>query len=396
MKPKILVLSSTYPVNVLDTQPGFVKHLCDELSVTYDVHVLAPVVRHVVDAQAFSGSVKVTRFRYAPRSLEMLCGGDGILENLKKNKCLYALLPLFLLSMLYATIRCIQKNDISIVHAHWIIPQGCVAVLSKFFLRKPIKILVTSHGGDLFALNSSIVRRIKKVVLQQANHITVVSNAMKQVCLNEFDIPSDKITVRSMGVDLASRFVPKGTKQLGRLVFVGRLVEKKGVDVLLNALAELKLEFDQFQIDIIGGGKMLNGYQQMANELSLSKHVRFVGPLPNSDIIPFLQQAEIAVFPFKKAANGDQEGLGLTVVEAMGCECLAIVSKLPATEDLIECGINGFFVEQNNPEQLALMIKRCLQDKSILGLSKEARSMALQKFDWVSVGREYSKIISRL
>lgn len=397
MKKKILVLTSTYPLNEDDPQPRFVQLLCEELTEKFDVHVLAPCVHGVTSGPPLVGKVKVARFRYGVKYLEKLCGGDGMMDNIKQRKWLYLMVPLLFMAMFFNALKYLKRQNISLIHAHWIIPQGVVAVCLKCCVHRPLKVLITSHGGDLYALNSKLFALLKRFVLRYADHITVVSSAMRDFCIEEFEVPANRLSVRSMGVSLEAGFVPGEKKIANRLVFVGRLVEKKGVDVLLNALSQLKNKAADFHVDIIGGGANLASLSSLAESLSISNNVSFHGALPNAEIVPYLQQASIAVFPFRQAKNGDQEGLGLTVVEAMGCECLVIVSRLPATEDVVFDGVNGLLVEPESPNELALAISNSLSaNSSFAPLPLKAREMALSKYDWSIVGNDYKSIIAKL
>lgn len=392
---RILVLTTTYPYESIDPQPGFVKHLSEGLSKDNEVWVLAPSIdgRPSINSEE---RVKVNRYRYFVSYGERLCGGDGILENLRSNRLLFALLPFMFVAQCWAAIRLVRKHRIEVLHAHWIIPQGLVAVLVSKFSSRKLKILVTSHGGDLFALNGRIPKLLKRFVLKRADLITVVSDAMKHKCISEFSLASNKIVVAPMGVDLHHTFVPSGAKQARRLVFVGRLAEKKGVDILLQAMAELA-KTQKFRIDIIGGGAKLAFYRNEVLKLGLSESVFFHGAIANHLLVPYLQQATIGVFPFRVAEDGDQEGLGLTMVEAMGCECAVVASDLSAVRDVVVDGVTGHLIANGSALSFAENISALLSSpESASKLGQDARLFVLSKFDWRSVAAQYSEIVRLL
>lgn len=392
---KVLVLTSTYPLDGGDSQPRFVEYLCQGMRHKFDLTVLAPAILGARGANNLEG-LCVRRFRYFFAPFERLCGGSGILENLKSSPWLYGLIPFLLLAQLITTVRLLKSKSFDVIHAHWIIPQGLVAVLACYFVKQPPQILLTSHGGDLFALNGWLTRKLKVFILGKAAHITVVSDAMRAMCINEFEVQPSRVSVISMGVDLQNTFIPGNSKHSNSLVFVGRLAEKKGLNVLLEALSTLKSR-PNLDVTIIGGGNSLVDYQRHAKALSLDECVSFTGALPNEEIVSYLQRAAIAVFPFVVAKDGDQEGLGLTMVEAMGCECLVIASELPAVRDVIQHEHTGLLVEAGNPLALAQSIEYVLESKrNHQEITLRARKYALNTFDWAHIANRYSHVIESL
>jgi glycosyltransferase involved in cell wall biosynthesis len=391
---KILSLTTTYPEDENDVQPRFVHCLNVELNRSLNVEVLTPAISGRGGLKKIQEGYEVNRFRYSFSCFERLCGGDGVLENLKRKRWLYCIVPFFLLAYFINIVKVIRSKKIDVIHAHWIIPQGFLALLSVCFVKHPPKILVTSHGGDLYALNSPIMNMLKKYVLNRVEHITVVSTAMKSYCCKEFDINPNKVSVISMGVDLRSSFIPAGIKNKNRLVFVGRLAEKKGLGILLKAISLMKQKDDIF-LDIIGGGSALESYKKMASELGIDHKVCFYGSLENTHVIPLLQRAEIAVFPFVIAENGDQEGLGLTMVEAMGCECITAASELGAIKDVIEHEQTGYLVKPGDPDCLANLLDSLVLDMpNKETLRKKGRAFVLTHFDWSTIGVRYAALIN--
>ncbi|TNC80743.1 MAG: glycosyltransferase family 4 protein [Oleiphilus sp.] len=389
---RMLVLTTTYPLGPDDPQPRFVEYLSKGLSKDNKVWVLAPSIKGRPQS-CHSDFPIVKRYRYFFACGETLCGGDGVLENLKNNRLRLLLLPFFMVAQFMAAVRLVRKHNIDVIHAHWIIPQGLIAVLLSLLSRRRLKVLVTAHGADLFALQGTVLARLKRFVMQKADSVTVVSEAMKQRCISCHGIDSTRISVAPMGVDLNTTFVPKGVKNKRRLVFVGRLAEKKGIDTLLKAVSILQPK-QEFVVDIIGGGSKLDYYKSQADRYRVLDRVLFHGAIENASIGSFLQHASIAVFPFRVTTDGDQEGLGLTMVEAMGCECIVIASDLPAVRDVVKDGVTGFLVEAESAELLAEQIDRVLSDQDKLdSLRINARQHVLRSFDWSIVAARYNGIL---
>ena len=359
-KPSVLVLTSTFPRWEQDKEPAFVFELCRRLTDEFDVTVLAPRSSGSKGFETMSG-LRVFRFPYFFKRWENLAThSGGILNRLKANRLNYLLMPFFLCGQLLAFVKLIRRERFDLIHAHWLIPQGVIAVWGLILSRHRIPLLCTSHGGDLFALKGSIFQRVKRWVMKRSQKMTVVSNAMKDVVVN-MGVAPGKVDVIPMGVDLRNTFVPDENVKRSdtEILFVGRLVEKKGVRYLLEALPAVLADFPEARLTVAGAGPMEEELRDLADRLHLSDNIDFLGMVSQNELPPLYQRATVAVFPFVVAKSGDQEGFGLVQVEAMGCKCPVIAGNLPAVYDILVHEENGLLVESGNPYALS---------KAVLGL----------------------------
>jgi len=391
----ILVLTSTYPRWEGDTEPAFIHSLCKQLTGRYKVILLAPHYPGAKLREKIDG-IEVYRFFYSLPAMEHLAYNGGIIQNLKNNRLKYLLVPFFIASQYIKIVTLCRKYRISLIHAHWLIPQGLSAVLSRHLIQDHTRILCTSHGGDLYSLQGGLLSAIKRYVLRQADHVTVVSEAMKTRVLKMNSSPA-KVTVQSMGVDLTNRFIPddKATKSTD-LIFVGRLVEKKGVSTLIRAMHHLSPDFPELQLTIIGDGPERPALEKQARASGIYHQIDFLGAVPNERLPDYYRSARIAVVPSIVTADGDQEGLGLVAVESMGCGCATVVSNLPALEDVVKDSETGLMFESGNAADLTDKIRRLLVDESLrLRLARKGREYVASNFDWDEVGQNYIEIIDK-
>lgn len=392
----ILVLASTYPRWKDDSEPAFVESLCRELGREFLVHVLVP---HYKNAAIYekNNNIVIHRFRYFFPRFECLAYQGGILSNLKKNRLNYLLVPLFITFQFISLYILNKKFKYDVVHAHWLIPQGLLAVIIKLISNNKYKILVTSHGGDLYALNGKLFRMLKLWIAKKADYMTVVSNAMKEYCIN-MGIKEDKITVCSMGVDLRNTFVKHNScDERDGIIFVGRLVEKKGVVYLINAMETVVKKFPSVSLCIIGDGPDRKSLEHLVSNRNLNQNVTFIGSVPNHDVPVYLNKANIAVMPSIVSRDGDQEGLGLVAVEAMGCGCAVVASDLPAVRDVITDGITGIMAKPASSDSLAESIIKLLVDDDLAeSIARQGHDYVMVKFDWSNIGNRYRTIIENL
>lgn len=389
-RPAILMTASTLPRWPADTEPEFILQLAAALTDRYRVTVLAP---HYPGAAVDEdmGGVRIHRYRYAPESWQTLAYSGGMLHRLRDKPLRWLLVPGFLLGQLLAILRLHRRERFDLLHAHWIVPQGLVAAVLKSLglFRGPF--VLSSHGGDLFSLQGRFFQPFKRWIVRCADQINVVSNAMVTPAV-ELGASPASLLVRSMGIDTTGRFTcnESGDSRSG-VVFVGRLVEKKGVDVLVRAFAEICSRRADQTLRIIGDGPLREELEQLSSELGCADKITFVGAVPNRDVPGELNRACVAVVPSVVASDGDQEGLGLVAVEAMACGCAVVCSSLPALQDVVTDGETGSMVEPGDHQALGRAIEAQLEDSTLrTRLAEAGRNVARSRFDWRAVAADFS------
>ena len=165
------------------------------------------------------------------------------------------------------------------------------------------------------------------------------------------------VSISSNG--LCPRHRPRRGK---KLLFVGRLVEKKGLKYLIDAMPSILAAHPEATLTIIGEGPEKNSLLHKVSELRIDDQVTFKGAIENSSLPGYYQDADIVVFPSVVANDGDREGFGLVLVEALGCACAAVVTDLPAMRDIVEDGRNALVVRQKDARQIADAVIRLLDD----------------------------------
>lgn len=394
-KRTLLVLASTYPRWADDPEPGFVHELARRLTGRFRVIALVPhapgaAVREVMDG------VEIHRYRYAPRRWETLVNDGGIVANLKRDRWKCLLVPSFVLAQAWHAWRLLRRERIDVIHAHWLVPQGAIAALLQYLPGRRVPFIVTSHGADLYALQGRLLDAIKLFVLRKSFAATVVSTAMREN-LGFLGADTRNITVQPMGVDLVGRFGPDAsvTRSAREILFVGRLVEKKGLRHLLNAMPAILREFPDAFLTVAGFGPEEVALKGQVEASGLACNVRFVGALPQEALPALYRRAAVFVAPFVKARSGDEEGLGLVLVEALACECPILAGRVRALVEVLGDSVEEVAVNPLDADELSGRIMALLADPA----SAQARAAALSKaiggrFDWNVVGAGYAALIA--
>ena len=394
--PVLLVLASTYPRWPADPEPGFVHELSRRLTERYRVIVLCPHASGAKPRETMDG-VEVVRYRYAPERWETLVNDGGIVTNLKRARWKLLLVPGFVLGQAWAAWRLMRRERVDVIHAHWLIPQGLIAALLQWLPGRRVPYVVTSHGADLYALKGRLLDGIKRFVARRAAAATVVSSAMRER-LAALGVPAAHIHVLPMGVDLSERFTPDPAVQRStrEILFVGRLVEKKGLRHLVDAMPLVLERVPDAFLTIAGFGPEEAALRQQVHALGLAAKVRFLGAVAQTRLPALYRRAALFVAPFVQAESGDQEGLPVALMEAVACGCPVVAGDVAGIEDLLGRMKPEICVDARNAEMLASCICSRLIDSSTAGLHAQAvLEEASRRVDWNRIAAGYARLIAQ-
>jgi glycosyltransferase involved in cell wall biosynthesis len=164
------------------------------------------------------------------------------------------------------------------------------------------------------------------------------------------------------------------------LLGVARLVPKKGIDVLIQALAALPPAL-AWHYDHIGGGPLLADLRAQAQRLGIAERITWHGALAQDRVLEAYRAADLFVLASRIAADGDRDGLPNVLLEAGAMELAAVASAVAAVPELIEDGLNGRLVPPDDPQALAHALERLIGDPATrLRQGRAARARVLERF----------------
>ncbi|MBW1676051.1 MAG: glycosyltransferase family 4 protein [Deltaproteobacteria bacterium] len=389
----VLVLSEMFPDSVRYQRGNFVVEQIRELSKLCSVTVIAPVhlplpvkrfqeQRELVaqiPVQSALGQAMVYRPRFldAPRFLNYL--NDHL--------------------MLLATIVCIWKHHIKVdlIHSHFAYPSGYVGGKLGQLLRKPV--LLTVHGSDIHQRTRAdypypMMRKRTLIALAEVSTIIAVSNALKARIVELGFLP-DKVIVISSGfvkerfevLDRKAARQKLGFWDHGRVIlFVGNLVEIKGLNVLLEATARLRNELKDIQLIFVGDGPLERELKDRAIQLGLDGTIFWAGRMPNEQVSQFMGACDALVLP---SLN---EGFGIVCLEALACGRPVVASKVGAIPEIIDDPECGILVEAGNPQALASALHEALQRN----WNTDTLSAHAQGYSWKDIALQIYKQYERV
>lgn len=385
-KKKLLVTASTFPRWNKDTEPRFVLDLCRFLEDEYDVTVLVPAAPGALSEEELEG-LHVKRYHYFPiHKWETLCYPGAIVPRIKEKKVRVLLVP-WLFAALWVNMLKMRRH-FDLIHAHWLIPQGIVQSCFK----KPY--VVTGHGGDVTSLNNGIMKTLKAKCLKRASAVVAVSEHLRAV---EKEIASDvEPYVISMGVDTgkfgteykSDNFFGQNDRRV--VLFAGRLAEKKGVRYLIEAMAKVENSL----LYIVGDGPLRSELEELASRGDAK--IVFAGSKSHDELRKIYASADVFVAPSVTAADGDQEGLPTTILEAMASGIPVVASNHSGISLLIEDGVNGLLCEEKAVEQIASNLNRVLSDDILRRTLIDNGLKTAAEYDYRVLAGKYKEIYKKI
>ena len=339
---RVLHLTSSFPRNAGDHVAPFLLDLARAQQIAgLEVAVLAPHDAGARRAEDLD-DVGVHRFRYAPDRWEKLSYRGGLLGRARTPAGL-ALLPVFFLAFTISTLRLARRFKPDVMHAHWWLPAGMVALLVSRVVQVPL--VVTLHGTDVHLLRNQVLRRIGLAVLRRASLVVVVSEDLQRLAIESLGLPAEQVTVLRMPVSRVASTVPLPHGTPVRLVAAGRLSVEKGFDVLLEAMALAVADGLDLHLDLVGSGPEHDRLRLLAD--ALGGRVEMVAAQPRDALWERMDAATVLVVPSRR------EGLGLVALEAIARGRPVIASRAGGLPEAVVDGIDGLLVVPDDPRALA-------------------------------------------
>jgi glycosyltransferase involved in cell wall biosynthesis len=266
----------------------------------------------------------------------------------------------------------LRGQGVTHIHAHMAhvpttIAMGCAKALG-------IPFSFTGHAADLFRDHSALKTKLAR------SAFTACISHWHRGFYREL-IPSlseDELPIIRCGVDLeAFSVVDPDAATPGHILGVGRLVPKKGFDVLIRAMAKL----DAGRVTLVGDGPEESNLKRLADELGVADRIDFVGAKTNDQVRELMVDAMVCVLPCKPADDGDRDGIPVVLMEAMARGVAVISGDLPTIRELIADGESGLMVPPGNSEALAEAIGDLLsQSETRQRLAAAGRTRVEEEF----------------
>ncbi len=250
-----------------------------------------------------------------------------------------------------------------------------------------VPLVVTFHGGDATkdkhyrhrALIPTIFQRRRQAMMERAAAILCVSDFVRET-LTGRGFPADKLETHYLGIDIPKDVMLPPAGASTTVVFVGRLVEKKGVDTLIDAMAIARRDDPALELQVVGEGPARRDLERRATAAGVK--AQFVGWLAAKEVQRAMRRGLLLAVPSRTANGGDSEGLPTVIMEAMALGVPVVATRHAGIPEIVSDQVTGILVPEANPAQLAQAILALRRDPDFASrLRGEAFVEVRSRFD---------------
>ena len=308
-------------------------------------------------APIFAGLRRVSRSLTLPAPSFVVAEGDGLVER----ACRYCFLQTGHAPALLAAVRGYAP---ALLHAHFATDAAEALPLARAL---GVPLVVTLHGYDVMAEDAAhrttprgrIYLARRKQLFDQSALLLCVSEAILHKAL-ERGFPRRKLRVHAIGIDLALFHPPARLEPAPAILFVGRLVEKKGCVHLIHAMAEVRRVLPEARLVVLGDGPERASLEAEARRWGAQ--AIFLGVQGGEEVRHWMASSRVLAVPSITAGNGDAEGLPTVLFEALAMGLPVVCSRSSGIPELVRDEIEGLLAEERDEAALAANLLRLCQD----------------------------------
>jgi len=246
-----------------------------------------------------------------------------------------------------------RRQQVNYIHSQMAHVPTTVALMLSRQLGVPFSF--TGHAVDIFRERALLATK-----LRHAQFCSCISHWHREFYRSLVPLPDERLPIVRCGVSI-NHFVPREpvARDHVHIVAVGRLIEKKGFDLLLRALAKLSdptAAGFRFRCTIVGEGDDAASLAALSADLGLVDRVTFTGVVPHHEVRSYMQAADLFVLPCRVAASGDRDGIPVVLMEAMACQIPVIAGDIPSIRELVIDHETGLLAEPESVDALARAI----------------------------------------
>jgi glycosyltransferase involved in cell wall biosynthesis len=405
---KIAVLTHNYPRYPGDFVGNFIEGLCRALAAQgHHIAVLAPfdpAYRRPFIEHHDGGEIELRPYRYVwPSRLHRVGYGRSMKRDLALRFEGYLLSPGLIAAGIVSALAWARRVRPDVLHAHWALPNGFIgAVVSRL---TGIPLVVSIPGSDARVADSNpLFRLMARSVFRQASLITANSAELRAAVVplgaspEKFDMivygtEPDRLKPDSAGT-VSVRQSLGITSDQTMVLAVGRMVPKKGFDILLRAMADAGLADRPVVSVLIGTGDEWENWQRLGRDLGVAERLRWVGSVRGDRIGEYYNAADLLAMP---SVSRPADGLNVCVLDAMSCGKPVVGSAVAGNPLAIADGVTGRIVPEGSPSALATAIADLAMNPELRRrMGAAGRRRIDEELGWPALARRYLEHFERL
>ena len=389
---RILHIVTAFPRTPGDVITPWLVELLQRLRAAgHEVEVFTSAYQGAGD-QAIDG-IPVYRFRYFFRRWENLTHEETAPDRMRRS-LLYRLLPLFFVAAgMMAIWRHCRRQRYDVIHVHWPMPLALFGWAAQRARRAPI--VSTFYGVELRWVKGAL-RPLKWLVrwaARRSDRVVAISSYTAAELRELADVPIEVIPYTTALPQPPS--APPQKADSATVLFVGRLVERKGVSYLVAAMDLLRDR--SVRLEIVGDGPERSKLEDACRRLGIADRVAFRGKISAAELQVAYARARAFVLPSVFDSRGDTEGLGVVALEAMNYGTPVVASRIGGIPDIVEDGVTGLLVPPGDAGALAAALRRVLDEPDLARkLGEAGRRRLHEQFSWEAITARWEAVYSSL
>ena len=395
---RVLVCATKFPAL---SETFILDHITTLVDMGCDVEILAkwkenfPKTHKIVDSYRLlerTTYLSDLQKRIPEDKFRRLIAASGIIarNGIKNASAVIKSLDVFSLGRSALTLRpllltgfFLEKPHYDIIHCHY----GPNGLLAANMIKSGVikgKLVTSFHGYDLSRFVHQHGRQVYRSLFVQGDTFLPVNHIFKDE-LMRLGCDERKIKIHRMGIDVQDfsyAYREPGTDEDLKLLSVGRLVEKKGFQFAIEAIAKVIDRHPGAAYDIVGDGPERGNLEKTVNRYKLQKHVRLLGWKTRSEVVELMEKADLFLAPSVVAADGDSEGIPVVLMEAMAKGLPVISTNHGGIPELVQDHRNGYLVPERDIDALAKTIVEIVRHPDeVAAIAREARRRIEKDFN---------------
>ncbi|MFV1987274.1 MAG: glycosyltransferase family 4 protein, partial [Gemmatimonadota bacterium] len=298
--------------------------------------------------------------------IETLTHDETVPDRVRSRPAYAGLLPAYMLGGTLAALGA-GRWGLDVVHVHWPFPHAWFGAVARAMSRPTTALVASFYSVELRWIERSMpaLTPLLRWTIETADGVTAIStstaDAVRRYTERDVRVIPFAAAAGERGASERMSRTARGVDDTLEILFVGRLVERKGVEVLVRAVEELRDTVDA-RLTVIGEGPWLTRIRDAAATLEVDGHIRFLGRVDEKTLGEAYEAADVFVLPAVVDAKGDTEGLGVVLLEALQAGVPVVASDAGGIPDIVHDGETGWLVPSGDARALARALAEVAAD----------------------------------
>jgi glycosyltransferase involved in cell wall biosynthesis len=393
-RSRILVISTAFPRHADDPTVKWLAETIRRLRARgYDISVFTSAYKGGGNREL--DGIPIHRFRYMFAPWENLTHEESAPDRMRRS-WFYRLLPgAYVLCGAIAMWRFQRRHRFDIVHVHWPLPHAVFGWVART-AHRPTRLIVQFYSIELrwvrhrLTLLAGFIRR----AITSADRVVAISTSTAREI--EAAVPGTPVEIIPYAVEMPALAGKAEPRDVATVLFVGRLVERKGVSYLIDAVAQIPPTIP-VKLVIIGDGPDRPALEEQATASASPHPIEFRGWVTPAALDDAYRSATVFALPAVVDERGDTEGLGMVLLEAMSYHVPVVTTALGGITDIVKDGENGLIVPPNDATALAKALETLVTDRAMVEhLGAGGLDIIERRFSWPRIVQQFAALYDSL